>query len=274
LFERTVTLARRRGDSRWESQIRTTSLRLLVVLGRWDEALAIAAEQERVVAIETARSNMLYAALVHCERGRLDVARAILAAGEEFRDSAHPQVRAAQAAVEARVLRAEGRHADALASAQRGFSAPGEVLVKDAFVRRALVEAIEAALAQPNLDQAEELLAIPESLEPGEMTPFLRANAARLRARLDAARGADDRIEERFRMAALLFRELECSFHVAVTQLEHGEWLAKRGDTDEAEPFFAEAREMFEQLEADPWLERTAQAASLQPKDEPVRELA
>ena len=47
-------------------------------------------------------------------------------------------------------------------------------------------------------------------------------------------------------------------FHLAVTELEHAEWLVSEGRTDEAEPLLAEARATFEQLEAAPWLERTA----------------
>ena len=53
-----------------------------------------------------------------------------------------------------------------------------------------------------------------------------------------------------------LFREIAAPFYLAVTQLEHGEWLTGQGRADEAEPLLAEARETFERLEATPWLER------------------
>ena len=43
---------------------------------------------------------------------------------------------------------------------------------------------------------------------------------------------------------------------MAVTELEHGEWLVARGRGDEAEQLLAEAREIFERLEATPWIER------------------
>ena len=71
-------------------------------------------------------------------------------------------------------------------------------------------------------------------------------------------------IDERFVSAAALFREFGMVFHLAVTELEHGEWLAAQGRRDEAEPLLAEAREIFEQLEAAPWTERTAAAAATQ----------
>ena len=49
-------------------------------------------------------------------------------------------------------------------------------------------------------------------------------------------------------------------FYVAITLLEHGEWLAGQARAAGAEPLLVEARSTFEQLEAKPWLQRTAQA--------------
>jgi hypothetical protein len=260
LAERSATLARRRGDRRWESNLRTGSIIQLFQLGRWDEAVAIAAEEEPHVASEAAQGSLLSAALVHCERGALDAARDLLRASERIRDSVNPQARAGYAAVEARVLRAEGRHADALAAAERGLVVRGELSITDG-IKSALVEAIEAALDLSELEKAKELTAIPDSLDPGDLTPYLQANAARLHARLDAARGGGPGIEKRFRSAAGIFREFDFVFYLAVTQLEHGEWLAAQGRAAEAQPLLAEAYETFQRLQATPWLERAAQAA-------------
>jgi hypothetical protein len=41
-----------------------------------------------------------------------------------------------------------------------------------------------------------------------------------------------------------------------VTELEHAERLAEQGRAAEAEPLLADARQIFERLEAMPWLER------------------
>jgi tetratricopeptide (TPR) repeat protein len=203
---------------------------------------------------------MLSIVSVHCEQGALAPARAVLAANESFRDHDNPTTRASYAAVEARLLRAQGHDAEALAAAERALALRGELSVTDNGIKLALVEAIEAALALNDLDQAEAALAIPESLDPGELTPFLQANTARLRARLDAAHGRHEGVEERFRAAAGLFREFDLAFHLAVTQLEHAEWLGGQGRTEEAHPLVAEARQAFEQLQAVPWLERVARA--------------
>ena len=78
---RSLALARRRGDRRWESNLRTGGLIQLFMLGRWDEALTIAAEEEPLLASESARASMLCIAMIHCERGDLNATRAFLADG-------------------------------------------------------------------------------------------------------------------------------------------------------------------------------------------------
>jgi len=263
LYERTTGLARRRGDRRWESILRTGGLIQLFLLGRWDEALAIAAEEEPLVATEIARGQLLAVALVHCERGDHLAAGALLMTADMLRDSDNAQMRTVYAAIEARVLRAEGRPAEALASAERGLASLGELDVTDTGIKTALVEATEAALTLSNLDKAEELLAIPEALDPGQLTPFLQAQTARLRARLDAARGEQQRVDERFRSAASLFRECGVVFYLAVSKLEHAEWLAGQGRSEDAQLLLVEARETFAQSRATPWLERAANVAGV-----------
>jgi len=44
--------------------------------------------------------------------------------------------------------------------------------------------------------------------------------------------------------------------------LEHAEWLVGQRQPSQAEPLLAEATEIFERLEARPWLERTTRLAS------------
>ena len=69
LAERAIAIARRRGDRRWESILRTGSIIQRVLLGRWDDALLIAAEEEPTAAGEIVWVQLLAVALVHCERG-------------------------------------------------------------------------------------------------------------------------------------------------------------------------------------------------------------
>jgi tetratricopeptide (TPR) repeat protein len=260
LCDRSAALARRRGDRRWESSLRTGGLIELFQLGRWDEATAVAAEELPLVTNEMTMGSLLSVALVHCERGEIDAARDLVRAGEGIRASANPQGLAGFAAVEARVLRAEGRHAEALAAAKRGLAVRLDLSITDATIKGSLVEAVTAALDLGDFEEAEALLSIPDSLDPGDRTPFLQASATRLRARLDAARGGGEGIGQRFRSAAGLFREFGFVFYLAVTQLEHGEWLVGEGRDTEAEPLLTQARETFERLRATPWLERLGTA--------------
>ena len=261
VLERSLAIAHRRGDRRWELNLRTGTISALVSLGRWDEALATAAEEEPHAASEPTRIHLLPVALIHCERGELEPARALLAGSAPLRESDNPQARAVYAAAEARLLRAEGQHADALAAAERPLASLGELAITDTQVKTGLVEAIEAALALPDLEKADTLLAMTESLDPGERTPFLQANTNRLRARLDAARGNDERVDAHFRSAAALFREFGIVFYLAVAQLEHAEWLSGQGRVEDTHSLLAEARQTFDRLQAAPWLHRAAQIA-------------
>jgi hypothetical protein len=51
-------------------------------------------------------------------------------------------------------------------------------------------------------------------------------------------------------------RDIGAVFWLAVTELEHAEWLVARGRLDEADQLAAAAVQTFERLAAAPWLER------------------
>jgi hypothetical protein len=78
----------------------------------------------------------------------------------------------------------------------------------------------------------------------------------RLGARLSIARGEQAGVEDGFKGAAGLFREMAFPFWMAVTMLEHAEWLQGQGRGDQTTPSLIEAEGIFERLEARPWLER------------------
>ncbi len=81
-----------------------------------------------------------------------------------------------------------------------------------------------------------------------------------LLVRIAAARGEEKGALAGYKTAAGLFRELSAPFWLAVTLLEHGEWLLTQERGGETEQMFAEACEIFERLQAAPWLQR-AEAA-------------
>jgi hypothetical protein len=118
-------------------------------------------------------------------------------------------------------------------------------------VKFGVVEALESALELGETAKVDELVALIESLRPGERPPLLDAHAHRFRGRLTG----DD---ASFKAAETRFRELGMPFWLAVTELEHAESLGAQDRADEAEELLAEAREIFARLEATPWLQRAA----------------
>jgi hypothetical protein len=68
--------------------------------------------------------------------------------------------------------------------------------------------------------------------------------------------GDDPGADRHFTAAATQLRALELPFHLAVVQLEHGEWLTARGQPGDAQALLADARDTFERLQAQPWLDR------------------
>ena len=145
--------------------------------------------------------------------------------------------------------------ADALRAAERAVAARGELGMTFHPVKFGLFEALEAAFVLDDKGKVRELLAIVDGLRPGQLTPLLKAQQARFRARLAAQDEGTD-VAADFATAESILRDLDMPFRLAVTQLEHAEWLVTQGQAGEAEPLLAEARETFERLKAAPWLER------------------
>ncbi len=251
--------ARQLGNREQLTLARLGSISSLFLLGRWAEALARADEADQLGASEVARSELIELVAVRCEQGDLAAAEDLMRTYEWARDAEQPEYKCLFTALEARLHRAQGRADEALAIAERGLALRGELPITNTGIKRNTIEALEAAFALGDLAKAEELLGVIETLRPGELTPFLRGHRARFRARLDAQHGRVEGIDESFRSAGAVFREFGFAFYLAVTELEHAEWLTAQGRSDEAQPLLDEASQAFEQLQATPWLERAAQ---------------
>jgi ATP/maltotriose-dependent transcriptional regulator MalT len=232
----------------------------LVELGRWQEALARAADADQLQASSWIHDELINIVLVHCEQGNPDTAEALLHRQKSQRDAEAAEQASMYAACEARLLRARERPAEALAAAERGLARRSELTITSYYVKPCLVEALEAALDLDDHAKADELLALADSLQPGQLTPSLQAQRHRFHGRLAARRGNHEHVDHDYREAETIFTEHGLVFHHAVTQLEHAEWLTSQGRGDEAQALLAQARETFEQLEAKPWLERLVTA--------------
>jgi hypothetical protein len=256
---RGLEIARRNGDRANEANFLAGPLSAQVLLGHWDEALARAAEVDRLPQAEWIRHTMLHLIEIDCWQGRISDARARIDAHADARSSDDVQVFTGFDTHEAMVLRMEGKPRAALEAAERAVAGREALGITFLTVKLGVVEALEAAFDLGETSKVQELLALIEGLRRGERPPMLDAHAHRFRGKLGDV--------EAFAAAAARFRELELPFWLALTELEHAEALLAQERTDEAEPLLEEARQIFERLGATPWLER---AAGRRPDEVPV----
>jgi tetratricopeptide (TPR) repeat protein len=257
LTHRGIEQARRVGDRGWERQLLLGSLTSYVFLGRWDEATAIAEAAAADVFDDVQVQAQLFLTMIEvpCHRGDVITARELL--DRHVGNSASDDVQGLSgvALYRGMVLRLEGKLEEAAEQIRIAVSFRNELGAMFLTVKLAFAEALELAFELRDLAWADELVTTIESMRPGERPPFLDAHAARGRAKLNGD-------ERGLAGAVTRFRELQMPWWIAVTQLERGELLREAGRADEADPLFAEAAEIFEQLSATPWLER-AQTAVL-----------
>jgi class 3 adenylate cyclase/tetratricopeptide (TPR) repeat protein len=258
-----LEVARRIGNRFWEVTLLAGQIPPLWYLGRWDEAIARAQEileSESRFSILGGVGDLTFLMTVHLARGNVSDAERLLSGIASAQRSEVTQDRATFGCCQAALLRAQGDPAGALPAAEKAFETRAELGISHETVKEAFVEAVEAALALGDLGKTEELLGVIQTKLPGQFPPYLLAHEARFRARVGAARGEAEGVESRFKSAAGAFRELSMPFWLAVTMLEHGEWLVDKERRPEADPLLTEARSIFERLEARPWLDRVAQA--------------
>jgi class 3 adenylate cyclase/tetratricopeptide (TPR) repeat protein len=259
-LEQVVELARTIGDRQSEWFALSEMTYALTMLGRWDEAFARLAEiPDELIGRNTQLISPMTSVLeIHLNRGRLDLARELLAEYEEI-SSADVQTRGGYHSGLSAVRLAEGKPREALGFAEPVLVDHEVVGITAQDVKFAFMHAVEAALALGDTKKADELVSIVDQQPPGLGAPFLTALARRFRARL----AGDETVAEReFKATVAQMAELEVPFHHAVVQLEYAEWLAARGRDDESAELLGEARERFERLEATPWLERVDAASA------------
>jgi predicted ATPase/class 3 adenylate cyclase len=262
-----LELARRVGDRYWELMALTGLASPLFSTGQWTEARAViheARQAEVLASLESVSVEVLglIPALVHA--GDIGEARLLLESVSSGASSEDWQTRARYFQALSEIARAEGRPDEALAAVEKVLAARaglGLGLAND-MVKHALVQALEATLSLGDLERTEELLDIIRSALPGQVSPWLQAQVARLSARASAAAGEHEAVEPRFDTAEAGLRDLGASFDLAVALTEHAEWLVARGRNEKAEPLRAEAGMIFDSLQARPWLDRLSLLAA------------
>jgi predicted ATPase len=267
-----LALARRVGNRYWERSFLGFAYPLFV-LGDWDEVVA---REDSLPKEDWTQARIAFATLltpivpVRINRGQLEEAKQSARLFAELEASADLQEQAQVHFAEATLLLAEGKHAEALRSAEASLETQQAIGITYEAVKESFVVAVEAALALDDIPRAEELLARVDKLPPGDSPQFLQAHSSRFRARLAARRADSDEADRLFKRAVGLFRELAFPFYLAVTLLEQGEWLLSQDRDDEAQPPLGEARETFERLQAEPWVERATRASFTRREPESV----
>jgi predicted ATPase len=254
-----LALAQRRGDRSWEWNFRTAGVEWRFLTGLWDEALEVAAElpdEARAAGFSYFPAEFL--AMIHAERGDVAQAESVLVTVAANEQSTDLQARGMARLAAATLCRVRGEYGPALAAAEDAYRCFDGVAYQN--VPLAVAAVGEAALGAGDLDRIEDVLRELALLKPALRTQSLQAQEARLIAAVAARRGEPERAESHFRSAVARFRELGLRFQLAIALLEHGEWLVGQGRVDEAGPLLGEAREIFERLEATPWLERVEAA--------------
>jgi class 3 adenylate cyclase/tetratricopeptide (TPR) repeat protein len=255
-LEQSLALARKLGDrpSEWAALAEMTYP--LFMLGRWDEALGMI---EQPTEEQTHSGGVLLSLLtsvveIHIQRGDLDEAKRIFGLFSHLENSTDLQDRSAYLGASAALHRAEGRREAALADGEAAIEAARTLGYGGQSAKQGVVSALEAAIGLGDEAKARELVAFLEEAPLATRSPFLAAQAHRYRGRLDGDEGA-------YEAAAELFREHGLRFWLAVTRLEHGEALVLDARLGDAESLLAQARRIFEELQATPWLERVGRAS-------------
>jgi class 3 adenylate cyclase/tetratricopeptide (TPR) repeat protein len=259
LTDRLRELAHRVGDRFWELNCLAGAIGTLVWLGRWDQALAWSDEAtsaEELATLGSIAGGVLDTISVHVHRGNIEAADEIVELVQRMLSLPAAEQRSSFAFNMALLARARGNLEAAFESATVAFDTVAMLGLTNQSVKRGLVLAADIALEMGDTGRVEELLAVVQDASPGEVTPWLRAEAARLSARHAATRGEHEVVEPGFAASEGILRRLELVFDLAVVELEHAEWLVEQGRPDEAEPLLAEASATFERLRATPWIER------------------
>jgi class 3 adenylate cyclase/tetratricopeptide (TPR) repeat protein len=272
LAEDGLALARRVGNRYWEWAFLGLAYPLWA-LGDWD---AVVAREGDLPDEDWAQARIAFATFltpivpVLVNRGQLEEAKRSARLFGELEASADLQEQAQVHFAEATLLLAEGKHAEALRSAEAALETRRAMGFAYEAVKESFVVAVEAALALDDVSRVEELLVLVDTLPPGDSPQFLQAHSARFRARLAARRGAPEEADRLFNRAGSVFRELALPFYLAVTLLEHGEWLCAQDRRQDSAPLLLEARGIFERLGAKPWLQRTARTSVVELEPETV----
>ncbi len=246
-----LELARSRGDRRWQAFIAGDESLALVALGRWDEALEVAARVAEVGGedLATGLDASIGEARIYAARGQVDGVEAVRNRSLLYVDSPDGQLRGCARITGAIAAHEDGRHEEAL-ELLRDLGKGNEAY----WHRFGLFEAGRAALAADRDAELEQMVAAIVDAPPGETSPLSRALARGFTGVLASRRGEHPEALAGLDTAVAWLREIGDPFELAWALLERGRALVRAGQEAEAAGPLDEAREIYTRLRAEPWI--------------------
>jgi hypothetical protein len=258
-LEAAMGLSNRLGDALFQAGGAISLGLLNFYLGHWEEVDRYTVKAAEVCQRAGIPDGLLVPALLHAAQGDILEAEQDVLRFEAVTDPADLDGVARLNLARAVVTFARG---DADAAMVLAAEATDQILrtygLFDADLRLAWPLAVEAALSAGRLDKAKTTLSLIAAAPAGHVSPYLRAQLARLGALVAVAEDEDAAIEERLRSALGMFRELEYPYWLARTQVDLARWLLAHERAEEIEPLLAEATEVFTRLGARPDMRRLA----------------
>ena len=251
-----LEVSRRRGERVEELMSLGHMGTSLTILGRWDEALALIENIDVDSSVRAAADRSMRVWIL-VQRGDVTQARSELDSIIGHFDDAELQMLAGKLHIEAWVLLGEGRFAEALESARRGYRIciDNGFSFHHPFTKWLLNVSLDCAFELGDREAVDELLATVAAAAPVERTPLLVAIEEASRGRTEALDGNLAEAEDLLRDAARRFEQLDMPLEQGRALYHLGRALAAAG-TPEGAATLQQARSIFEQLGARPWTDR------------------
>ena len=269
-FDACLDFARRRGDPAGEGFAVYNRAVIDLFAGRWSEVeVALADLRTRFDGVGAVRLFVALAgAQLHARRGQIEQSRSDIEACVELAESEDVQDQAMYKMTRGIVSSAEGDKAAAVR-----WGGESTQLIIDTFgvrhecVRQAWPEAVDAALSLGDIETSQRLLDLVADRPIGHIPPYLRAQLARFRARIAAAQGRHESVEQDMRLAERMLAELGYPYHLAQARLDYARWLIETGRPADATSLLRQAEETLEALGAVPALSRCRELLAAAPVD-------
>jgi class 3 adenylate cyclase/tetratricopeptide (TPR) repeat protein len=253
--------SRRIGDLRMLSGNSCNLIQALLLTGEWDEAAEAFETASTDDGLADNTSVAYGGTLLRALRGDTAGARALLPILDQVVGSEDPQDQAQRQTSVATTAMLVGDYGTALAESRKTLALGDAMGIRSDPIRWTWPLAADAALAMNDIGAARELVVWLDSQPWGMLPPILRANRARIWARL-LHRSGDSEAPEAFVAAVLALREIGSPYHLALGLLDQAEFLAGTGEAAVAQVLADEARVIAEGLGARPLVDRARDLAS------------